>query len=86
MRNRHHRRKNKNDAVEAKPLQVTIEQAKGDTTRLIKKFMKKVRKEEVLKPFYGRLMYHETKSQKRRKKNAKAAFFARKRQRELDEL
>lgn len=54
--------------VEAKVLEVSIKEVNGDTTKLIKKFCKKVRKEEILKPFYRRLMYFETKSQKRRQK------------------
>jgi hypothetical protein len=56
------------------PLQVRAEEVGGDTSKLIKKFIKKVRKEEVLKPFYDKLMYYSTKSQKRRAKKLKSEF------------
>lgn len=57
-----------------KPLEVTLEEVGGDQSKLLKKFTKKVRKAEVLKPFYGKLMYYISKSQKRRQKRRKALF------------
>lgn len=57
-----------------KPLQVTLEECHNDFDKMVKKFIKKVRKEEVLKPYYKRLMYHQTKSQKRREKKLSAIF------------
>lgn len=69
-----------NEVVEAKPLQVSIEECNGDSTKMIKKFMKKVRKEEILKPFYGKLMFFSTKSQIARAKKHKATYEYRKRQ------
>lgn len=75
---RKHIPRDEHDPIQARPLEVSIEQARGDSTRLIKRFMKKVRKEEVLKPFYGKLRYHQTKSQKRRQKRLRGKFLARK--------
>lgn len=66
------------NAVILKPLQVSSEECNGDTTRLIKKFQKKVRNEETLKPYFGKLMYFTTKSQKRRAKRLKAIYEQRK--------
>jgi truncated hemoglobin YjbI len=62
------------EPVQLKPLEVKLDEANGNTTKLIKKFMKKVRKQEVLKPFYERLMYHVTKGQKRRQKKLKSEY------------
>ena len=67
-----------------KPFEVTIEQAGGSVSRLIKKFNKKVRKAEILKPYYGRLMYHIPKSQKRREKLRKTKYEEKKRRESLD--
>jgi truncated hemoglobin YjbI len=64
----------KHEPVQAKNLEVNLDEVGGDTTKLIKKFGKKVRKEEVLLPYYDRLMFYSTKSQKRRKKRLKAIF------------
>lgn len=77
-------KKNKKlEAVQAKFLEVHGDGSNPE--RLIKKFMKKVRKEEVLKPFYGKLMYHQTRGQKRRQKKLKAIFQARKKENEQSE-
>lgn len=57
-----------------KPLEVTLEEVGGDQSKLLRKFIKKVRKSEILKPFYGKLMYYISKSQKRRQKKLKALF------------
>lgn len=65
---------NNSEPVIISPLEVRLEEVGGDTTRLIKKFLKKVRKEEILKPFYGKLMYYSTKSQKRRAKKLESDF------------
>jgi ribosomal protein S21 len=78
-------RRDEEPAVQAKFLEVKIEETSGDTTKLIKRFMRKVRKEEVLKPYYGRLMFYKSKSQKRREKKSKAVFEQKKLQSELDE-
>lgn len=65
---------NSPEAVIIEPLQVKIEETGGDYNKLIKKFMKKVRKEETLKPFFGRLMYFSTKSQKKRAKKIESIY------------
>lgn len=57
-----------------KPLEVSEKECRGDVNKMIKRFCKKTRKEEVLKPYFGRLMYWETKSQKRRRKNTKSIY------------
>ena len=64
------------EAVLCEPIQVTLSECGGDEVKMIKKFMKKVRKLELLKPYYDRLMFHETKSQKRRRKQRIAKFNA----------
>lgn len=55
-----------------KPLQVSLDDCHGDFNKMVKRFIKKVRKEEVLKPYYKRIMYHQTKSQLRREKRLEA--------------
>ncbi len=67
------------DGVQARPLEVSLSECNNDSTKMIKKFMKKVRKEETLKPFYGKLMYHSTKSQIRRAKKHKSIYEYKKR-------
>jgi ribosomal protein S21 len=51
---------------------------------MIKRFTKKTRKEEVLKPYYERILYWETKSQKERKKKQKGIYEWRRSQKNLD--
>ena len=63
-----------------KPLEVTLNSCYGDTTRMIKKFGKKTRKEEVLKHFYGKLMCYETKGQKNRRKKIQGIYETKKRE------
>jgi hypothetical protein len=60
--------------VVCRPLEVTSQECGGDVTKMIKRFVKKTRKEEILKPFYQRLLYWETKSQKRRRKRLKSTY------------
>ncbi len=68
------------------PIQVKAEEVGGDLGRMIKKFSKKIRKYEVLKPYYSRLMYFETKSQRRRAAKFKSIYEQQKRtNREKDE-
>lgn len=62
------------DAVICHPLEVTLKECNGDTTKMIRRFIKKTRKEEVLKPFYSRLLYWETKGQKTRRKKLKSTY------------
>ena len=68
-----------------KPLEVRIEEVNGNTSKLIRKFNKKVRKAEVLKPYYNRLMYFTPKPQKRREKLRKAIYEEKKRQQKLED-
>lgn len=72
------------EPVQAKFLEVSAGK-NVNPERLIKKFMKKVRKEEILKPFYGKLMYHQTKNQKDRKKRLRSTYLAQKSKNELGE-
>lgn len=79
-------RKNKDrniDVVCYQPLEVTAKECGYDVSKMIKKFMRKTRKEEVLKPFYLRLLYWETKSQKARRKKLKS-IYEQKKQQDLD--
>lgn len=74
----------KSEAVILEPLQVTIESTRGDYTRLVKKFIKKVRNEETLKPYYDKMAYFISKSEKKRQKLRIAKFEEQKR-RKLEE-
>lgn len=67
-----------------RPLEVTAKECGGDTMKMIKRFMKKTRKEQVLKPFYEKLLYWETKSQKDRKKKMKGIYEWRRTQKKLE--
>lgn len=62
------------EPVLAKHLEVRIEECGGDTEKLIKRFIKKVKKEEVLKEWFQKNMCFETKSQKVRRKKRQAVF------------
>lgn len=79
-KNRFRNQQNKHDGIEAKFLEIKIEDVNGDSSRLIKRFIKKVRKEEILKPYYNRLMFFQTKNQKRRQKKMKAIHLHKKMQ------
>jgi ribosomal protein S21 len=79
------RRERRNDAPrDFKPLEVTSAECNGDISKMIKRFTKKTRKEEVLKPYYERILYWETKSQKERKKKQKGIYEWRRSQKNLD--
>lgn len=66
------------DGIEAKFVEVTAEQCRGDFKKMLKRFTKKVRKEELLKPFYERLAFHQTKGQLERKRRNKGKFIFKK--------
>ena len=51
-------------------VEVTLKEAKGDISRLIRKFMKKVKKERIIEDYLDRRFY-EKPSQKRRKAKLK---------------
>ena len=72
------------ECVNAKFLEVKIEETSGDATKLIKKFSRKVKKEEILKPCYERMKFFLTKSQRRRKKRLKSIYEHKKRQESED--
>lgn len=68
----------KNDEVIlAKKVEVTITECNGDFNKMLKKFSRKVKREEILKPFYGRVAFHTTKGQKRREKRNKGVYLSR---------
>tara|TARA_Y100001938_G_scaffold150806_1_gene243551 strand:+ start:4764 stop:5000 length:237 start_codon:yes stop_codon:yes gene_type:complete len=50
---------------------VHIRETKGDITRLIRKFMKKVKKERILEDYLDRRFYEKPSSKKRREKAKK---------------
>ena len=58
-------------------VEVTIDEVRGDTNRLIKKFTKKVKKERIIEKYLNKKTY-EKPSQKRRKQKLKAKANARK--------
>lgn len=71
--------------ITCKTLEVSSKECNGDVSKMIKRFCKKTRKEEILKPFYGRLMYWETKSQKRRRKKLKSIHESNRRRKKEEE-
>lgn len=83
---RHKKKKKDNDTIQAKFVEVTAEQCGGNTTKMIKRFMKKIRKEEILKPFYTKLAYHQTKGELERQKRSKGEWLEKKRQNKIKEL
>jgi ribosomal protein S21 len=62
-------------------VEVTLREAKGDISRLIRKFMKKVKKERIIEDYLDRRFY-EKPSQKRRKAKLKKLRNAQKAERE----
>ena len=50
---------------------VHIRETKGDITKLIRKFMKKVKKERILEDYLDRRFYEKPSSKKRREKAKK---------------
>lgn len=60
---------------------VHIRETKGDITRLIRKFMKKVKKERIIEDYLDR-RYYEKPSSKKRKEKAKKIRNAQKAERE----
>lgn len=71
------------ETIVCRPLEVTAQECNGDLTKMIKRFVKKTRKEEILKPFYRKLLYWETKSQKQRTKRLKNTYEWKKQQEKL---
>lgn len=61
------------EPVIAEPLQVSLSEVNGDFKKLLKKFLKKCRKEEVLKPYFEK-MYYKSKGQKKREKYFRAVY------------
>ncbi len=54
--------------AKAKNLEVTLQQCKGDQTRLIKRFMKKFKKSGILDEVKNRRFYEKPSKKRRRKK------------------
>lgn len=78
----------KNDNSEVftgKQLEVTISECNGDFNKMIKKFTRKVRKEEVLKPCYDRMMFFTSRGQKKRAQKQKGIYNTRKKEQKLSE-
>lgn len=69
---------NNHEPVQLRPLEVTLAECRGNFNKMIKRFNRKVKKEEVLSPFYGRLASHKTRGQKRRDKRLKGAWLHKK--------
>jgi len=49
-------------------VEVTLDEVRGDTNRLIRKFIKKVKKEGIIEQHRDRMYYEKPSSKKRRKK------------------
>jgi len=49
-------------------VEVTLKEVKGDVSRLIRKFMKKVKKERILEDYLDRRFYEKPSAKKRREK------------------
>jgi len=62
-------------------VEVTLREAKGDVGRLIRKFMKKVKKERIIEDYLDRRFY-EKPSEKRRREKLKKLRNAQKAERE----
>ena len=62
-------------------VQVTLKEAKGDISRMIRKFMKKVKKERIIEDYLDRRFY-EKPSVKRRREKLKKIRNAQKAERE----
>jgi len=62
-------------------VEVTLREAKGDVARLIRKFMKKVKKERIIEDYLDRRFY-EKPSARRRKEKLKKLRNAQKAERE----
>ena len=54
--------------AKAKNLEVTLQQCKGDQTRLIKRFMKKFKKSGIMDELRDRRYYQKESDKRRRKK------------------
>ena len=52
-------------------VEVTLNEVRGDTNRLIKKFIKKVKKERVMEKFLNKRFYEKPSTKKRRQKKQK---------------
>lgn len=74
MRHKERTKRVNEDVDYFKPVEVTLEECSGDYSKMIKRFIKKTRKEQILKPFYDRLLYWETKGQKERRKKQKGIY------------
>lgn len=70
-------------AVEAKPFEVTAEECNGDISKMIRKFIKKAKKQQILQPLYAKSFYL-TRTQKKRKKHSKAVFDCRRQWEKLE--
>ncbi len=64
-------------------VQVSLKQTRGDSSRLIRKFIKKCKKEKIVDEFKDRMFYEKPSTKRRRLKKRKKEN-ARKAQRERD--
>ena len=52
-------------------VEVTLNEVRGDTNRLIKKFIKKVKREKVIEKYLSKRSYEKPSSKRRRQKKQK---------------
>ena len=67
------------------PLEVTLDECGGDFNKMLRKFIRKVKKEEVLKEYLIKTSYFESKSRKKRNKMRKGTYEFKKRQQKEQE-
>lgn len=63
-------------------IRVTIEEVGNDSEKLIKKFLKKTKKSEIIREHLEKTSFYLTKSQKRREKIRKNRFLRKQQERE----
>ena len=52
-------------------VEVTLDEVRGDTNRLIKKFIKKVKKERIIEKFLSKKFYEKPSKKRRRQRKQK---------------
>ena len=66
------------DAFTAKHIEVSAEECGHDFNKMMKKLDRKIKKEELLKPFWNELAFYTTKGQKRRQAKIRGTYRSRK--------
>lgn len=80
------RKKWKDEDFQAKFVEVTSEQCRGNFEKMIRRFSKKVKKEDILSVYYDRLSHYKTRGQKKREKKLKGIWNQKKKQKKDIEI